>query len=206
MIFTSILKKNRRIICDFHESEHSFFDFVSFFEYAKKKAKRYKVFIIQINHGFNRDEDGISYLPLELQNKIESQKYISRYEVFPESQGQIIIHLSQNYLKEENKMSASKSDLRKLQRLLKGEEAENKITIRKQKVQTNEDSLADLEKKLELDFDEKWLKEYLNDLYETKQHKLGRKVLHFIADFSMLFSEDFDNYFHQMDQSFDIEY
>jgi hypothetical protein len=209
VIFTSILKKNRRIICDFHQEDHSFVDFVSFFTYVKKKARKHKIFLIQIDHGFNRDEDGISHLPLELQKKIDSQKYISAYEVFPENQAQIIIHLSPNYIKEETNMStfnASKSDLRRLQKSLKNEEEQKKIDVRINKVVVQQDSLVDVEKRLELEFDEPWLKNYLNDLLTSKQHKLGRKVLHYVAEFSMLFSDDFDQYFQKMDQSFDIEY
>ncbi|MCO4781679.1 MAG: hypothetical protein KC646_05095 [Candidatus Cloacimonetes bacterium] len=209
MIFTSILKRNRRIVCDFHQDDHSFIDFVSFFSYVKAKAKKHKIFLIQINHGFNRDETGISHLPVELQKKIETQKYISSYEVYPEHQAQIIIHLSPNYIKEESTMSnsnASKSDLRKLQKSLKLEEEEKKIEIRTNKTVVQQDSLVELEQKLEMDFDEAWLKEYLDNLLVSNQHKLGRKVLHYIAEFSMLFSEDFDQYFHKMDQSFDIQY
>lgn len=102
--------------------------------------------------------------------------------------------------------NASKSDLRKLQKSLKLEEEEKKIEIRTNKTVVQQDSLVELEQKLEMDFDEAWLKEYLDNLLVSNQHKLGRKVLHYIAEFSMLFSEDFDQYFHKMDQSFDIQY
>ena len=196
MIRTSIRKKRRRLICDFHGSEFEFSDFRSFFEFVLELASENLIFIIEIIHGKGKDDQGLPFLPDLFDKRLEGLEEVSFFERPVQNPGMVIVHLANMNTVRKRSDSPFK--------VLKGLVSDNETDRRGQfPVDTNksparaEDRIEKVYKILESSWEEEVVQELLEELRINCQFREIEDVISHVLKFEVFFSSSFRTWMQQ---------
>ena len=199
MLTTSFTKKGKKLVCNFHHSEHRFQDFKSFFTFACDLARKKKVRILEVIHGKGRDPNGLPYLGDLIVEKASKLDSIVRLERDAFNSGVLRIHLSKDLPAQPRDGVDFKKGLTGLLRELKADEDKTQVKYTPKAPAEGPqtpppDFILDLFRRLETEWDEKVVIDVLDTCRLQKSYALTRLVLDHIAVFRVFYSSEFEQY------------